>query len=194
MKHKQLGSVDKALNIAIGAMFGALIPIIGLLLGCIALRTVLPLRSRNALTIRKRKATIVVAVLAIVMSCTAVAGYYLLYRHYRLLDMQEVENAQRIQKDEENKKKNDENKLKEERELKTNLNYCLDNSNDDYLNYLKLNATSTGVDDKGQTTYFMPQQYWDIAASQKKSKQDECYRAYNAGILSPVKIPGYDYN
>jgi|GEM_PF-5108053 len=59
----------------------------------------------------------------------------------------------------------------------TNRNACLKQADDNYWNYVKLNATSTTQTDNGPV-YKAYQNVWDTADSRKKTDTDNCYKQY----------------
>ena len=145
--------LNKAVNMGIASIVGAIIPIIGLLLAIIALvmGSNVP---KNKHTEGKKNTINTIATIGIVLSLLAGMGYYAYY--------QQAQQA--------------ETNAKSARELQ--LSTCLQQSEDAYWAYVKANATSATPQADGTTMYSAHQPVWDTANNNRTTAKNECYRRY----------------
>jgi len=163
--------LNKAVNMGIASIVGAIIPIIGLLLAIIALvmGSNVP---KNKHTEGKKRTVTTIAVIGIVLSLLSGAGYYAYYHNVqkqaevdRQAQAQQVQQAQQA-----------ETNAKSARELQ--LSTCLQQSEDAYWAYVKANATSATPQADGTTMYRAYQPVWDTADNNRTTAKNECYRRY----------------
>jgi ABC-type transport system involved in cytochrome bd biosynthesis fused ATPase/permease subunit len=163
--------LNKAVNMGIASLVGAIIPIIGLLLAIIALvmGSNVP---KNKHTEGKKRTVTTIAVIGIVLSLLSGAGYYAYYHNVqkqaeadRQAQAQQVQQAQQAQEAQKYS-----NKLQ--------LDTCLGQADTGYNQYLEVNAYKTGTDSSGQKIYYMYQPQWDYINGKVKTDKDECYRRY----------------
>lgn len=150
--------LDRAFTIGIIALVGFIVPIIGLVMGLIALEMTNSIEVDGHMMAKRHTNIIIIAWVAIALSVGAGAGYYYLYQKQQ----QNVRaNAAAVQKAEQDEKQKAENDASAIQFL---LNDCLNKVNDWYSN------NSTG---------YHLQSYWDSLLASKQQQIQECQIRYN---------------
>jgi hypothetical protein len=146
---------NKALNIAIASIFGAIIPIIGLLLGIISLTISANIKDKDHVKTAK-----LIASIGIAISVLAGIGYGMIaYNNYEAnLKQQKIEDNTRLQNSLEQRR------LELEKEnKKAQFDQCIANVE----NWYKSNAT-------GYRSY----EYWQLLIQRKQQLLNECQIKY----------------
>lgn len=167
--------LNKAQNLGIFGLIGALIPLIGLMLGIISLVTAYSVKPSHAYTKSKKTSVLIIAWIAIVLSILAGIGYYSIYQNAQKNERNSAAQALR------EKEQDEQAAQSRDKAAQATLNFCLNQADNNYNQYLELNSTRTTTDSDGQKVYYMPQHNWDYADQKKKTEKDECYRAAAAG-------------
>jgi hypothetical protein len=175
----ELKELNRALNLAIAGLFGALIPIIGLTLGIIALTSSLSVKTSNNLAKSKRKIAIAVAVFAMVLSLFVGVGFFIAYRHNQRIEQDKINQIQKVkdEKSQKSKSVSDAEDMRKKR-AQSGLNNCLSAAYSSYRSGWDAEAKRLGRIDGS-----LPQANVDLAESRYKSDKDECYRKFNAGLF-----------
>lgn len=165
--------LNKAVNMGIASLVGAIIPIIGLLLAIIALVMGSGVPS-NKYTEGKKRTINTIAIIGIVLSLLAGVGYYAFYHNaQKQAEADRQAQAQQVQKEQQAQAD-----AKSAREFQ--LSTCLQQAEDAYWAYVKVNATSAKPQADGTTLYQAYQPVWDTADSNRTTAKNECYRRYPA--------------
>lgn len=168
--------LNKALNLGIIGLVGAIIPIIGLILGFISLATALSVGEPHAKTKAKKTTVIIVASFAIVLSLLAGLGYYAFYHQKQIDTQKQAEQSQKATEQAAQQKSS------QEAAAKAALNLCLSQADDAYTQYLQVNSTRTTTDANGEKIYYLQQAQWDYVNGKRTTDKDECYRKSAAGV------------
>jgi hypothetical protein len=168
--------LNKALNLAIIGLVGAIIPILGLIMGFIALATALSVGSTHAKVRAKKTTVLVVASFAIGLSLLAGVGYYAYYHQTQVDNRKQAEQTQKAAEQAAQQKSD------QAAAVKASLNLCLSQADDAYTQYLQLNSTRTTTDASGQKIYYLQQTQWDYVNGKRTTDKDECYRKSAAGV------------
>jgi len=164
--------LNKALNVGLFSLVGAIIPLIGLILAIVAASLASNVPS-NIHTQGKKHTVQLVATIAVILALLAGFGYYSLYKNQEnqaaAQEQARVEQVQKAQRDAASAKSAQE----------SNLSFCLQQADDNYWKYVKLNATSTKETADGPV-YTAYQPVWDAAENTRTTAKDECFRRYPA--------------
>jgi hypothetical protein len=155
--------LNKATNLAIASIFGAIIPIAGVVLAIMAAIVADGVPDKYE---TKKRSIKTLLIFGLVFSI--IAGYFYYQGYRENVKQQQIVNQATLDTISATAfaSKVTENKLIE----------CKDAANKSYFKYAELN----GATKKEDGTYWGPQKMWDIASKNKKDALDECYRAYNA--------------
>lgn len=163
--------LNKAINIGIASLAGALIPVIGLILAIVALviGSGVP---KNIRTERKKNTLTMIVIIGIGLSLIAGGLYYIFYSNLqtqaeaeRQSQARQIEDEQKAQKD-----------ARDFRQLE--LDTCIQRAEDDYMSYVKLNATKATPQPDGGTVYSASAFVWETAEKGRTTAKNECYRRY----------------
>ena len=179
--------LNKATNLAIASVVGAIIPIVGLILAIIALiiGSVVPKNKRNK---GKKKTIITIATIGIILSLVSGLGFYAYSSNMQKQNQKEKACKDAIEAQGDNyfegllppgcsdPKKQAESSKKSFNKI--SLDLCLNKAQEAYTNYLEINANSTSLNSEGKKIYYMYQNQWDYVNGKLKADRDECYRLY----------------
>lgn len=163
--------LNKAINIGIASLAGALIPVIGLILAIVALviGSGVP---KNIRTERKKNTLTMIVIIGIGLSLIAGGLYYIFYSN--LQTQAEAQRQAQVQQFESEQKT--QTAAKNYRQLE--LSACLEQADTAYWDYVKVNAASATPQANGTTLYRASTLVWDTADKNKTTEKDECYRRY----------------
>lgn len=170
-EREETRDLNKAVNMGIASLVGAIIPIIGLLLAIISL-VMSGNVPKNKHTEGKKRTATTIAIIGIVLSLLAGVGYYAYYRNVQ--NQAEAERQSQAQQVQQAQEAQQSQQLSNQLQLDT----CLSQADTGYNQYLEVNAYKTGTDSSGQKIYYMYQPQWDYINGKVKTDKDECYRRY----------------
>ncbi len=163
--------LNKALNLGLFSLVGAIIPLIGLILAIVAISLGSNVPA-NKHTTGKKKTVQMVAIIGIVLSLLAAFGYYSFYKNQQ----NQAAAVERAKTEQVQKAAQEASTAKASQQF--NLDLCLGQADEAYTQYLQTNSTRTTTDANGEKLYYLQQPQWDYVNNKRTTDKDECYRRY----------------
>ncbi len=179
--------LNKATNLAIASVIGAIIPLVGLILAIIAL-VISGGVAKNKKNKNKKRTIVTVATIGIILSLFAGLSYFIYSSSVQNQNKKEKACRDAIEAQGDNyyqallpagcsdPKKQAESSKKAFN--KVSLDLCLNKAQEGYNKYLEINAYKTSIDSEGKKIYYMYQNQWDYINGKLKADKEECYRLY----------------
>jgi hypothetical protein len=163
--------LNKALNLGLFSLVGAIIPLIGLILAIVAASLASNVAT-NKHTKGKKKTVQMVATIGVILSLLAGFGYYSYYKNQQ----NQAAADERARTEQVQKAAQDASAAKASQQF--NLDLCLGQADTAYNQYLETNTSRTTTDASGEKIYYLQQPQWDYVNNKRTTDKDECYRRY----------------
>jgi uncharacterized protein HemX len=166
-QHHHQQDLNKALNIGLLALAGAIIPVVGVILAIVAERLARSVPTTDK-TAGKKGTVQTLAVLAFLLS---VGCGILYYAYYSNQAKKAAEQAQQ----EQNAKTQAENDAKFEASAKEyKYQACITHADEAYNQYLEINTQRTTTNAAGEKIYYLSQPQWDYVEQKRANEKTAC--------------------
>jgi hypothetical protein len=161
---------NKAVGLALWSYVGLVIPLVGWILAGYSRALVRDLPPDSGVVGRRVRTARFHSSVSVLLSILVILAWYGVYS-LGMSELQKQETARQQQQQQAAQTQQLQQQAKQNA-----LNSCLAQTDADYWNYVRLNASSSKPGANGSTVYYAPQTVWDSAEGARTKAKDECYR------------------